>query len=219
MKGYTTIPYVIAYSNEIVTDQIWFERSPGGGERLSYQPPGDDDWFGFGGVRRQGSGLLRARVLDLRDQPPEVRGHERMRKLNTLRQWRAMDELLCQVCARPAVDLKTGTWPWLLVRTVFERTGPTSGRTNAPPCCWSCIPKALEECAMLRDEPVMVCTASNVTSVGVLADIYQPMPITGQPKPHMRNMFISWRNASWHPFALAVAQMVELHGITPVQFP
>ncbi|MEV0613724.1 hypothetical protein AB0I81_10415 [Nonomuraea sp. NPDC050404] len=219
MSGYTTVPYVIAYSNELVKDPIWFEQTPVGQPRLSYQPPGENDWVGPGGVRRNALGILRARVLDLRDQASDVRGCERMRKLNTLRQWKCMDDLLCQVCGYPAVDLETGLLPWLLVRSVFERNGLDSGRTNAPPCCWACVPKALAECRMLQDESVMVCTATGVTSVGVLADLYEPTPITGRPMPHARNIFIPWTNRTWHSRSFAVAQVVELHGIRPVAAP
>ena len=214
MNGYSTIPYVIAFSNELVEDPIWFEPSAGS-VRLAYRPARDGDWVGPGGVRRYASGILRARVRDLLDRPDE-RGHERMRKLNTLRQWRCMDHLFCQVCGQPAIDLGTGRTPWLLVRPVFEATGAGTGRTNAPPCCWACVPKALEECKMLRAEPVMLCTVGDVTSAGVLADIYQPMPDTGQPVPCLRNAFVAWSDHIWHAGALAVAQVVDLHGIEPV---
>lgn len=211
MHGYTTVPYVIAYSNELVDDRIWFDRV-GGRLRLAYQPPREGDWYGTAGSLQYASCILRARVRDLRDQPPEVRGHERMRRLNTGRQWRCMDELWCQVCGRPASDPDTGRTPWLLVSTVFEATGTDAGRTNAPPCCWDCIPKALKECRMLRAEWPWMCTVERVTTAGVLADVYRPTP-TGLPSLQVHNAFVSWTDARWHPYALAVAQVVELHGM------
>ncbi|MGP3913734.1 hypothetical protein [Nonomuraea sp. 10N515B] len=214
MSGYTTVPYTIAYANELVTDPIGFVPYAGR-VRLSYLPSKPGDWIsdplaqrGMGGVGE----ILRARVRDLRDRP-DRRGPERMRKLNTLRQWRCMNKLLCQVCGGLALDT-AGYISWALTKTVFERTGLDSGRTNAPPTCRYCISKALEECPMLREDFAVYQVAS-VTSAGVLADLYRPGVLrTLEPAGH--NMFVAWDDYQHHPYALAAAQLVELHGMEPI---
>ncbi|TMR91301.1 hypothetical protein [Nonomuraea basaltis] len=204
MSGYTTIPYVIAYADELVDDPIYFEWH-NHEYRLTYGKPRPSDWV---------HGILRGRVKDLRDKP-DRRGPERMRKLNTRRQWRCMDRLLCQVCGCPATDPATGCIPWAVTSTVFEQTGPFGGRTNAPPTCWRCIPKALEECPMLRED-FAVYTVAGAMSAGVLADLYEPGIIAYQPVLTKHNVFVAWDAHRHHGAALAVAQVVELHGMKPV---
>ncbi len=141
--GYTVIPYVIAYSNELVTDPIGFE--PYAGKlRLAYQDSKPSDWVKAPSAKAWERGILRARIRELRHNPAR-RGPERIRTLHVHRQWLCMDKLLCQVCARPATDTRTDLVPWLLPETAFERTGLKTGRTHAPPTCWDCIPKAMEE--------------------------------------------------------------------------
>ncbi|MFG2076897.1 hypothetical protein [Nonomuraea maritima] len=203
MTGYTTVPYTIAYANELVDEPILFEWHEYE-LRLTYRHPHRSDWV---------NGILRARSLDLRDRP-KARGSERMRKLNVLRQWKCMNHLLCQVCGAPATDPESGRIPWLLVPTVFERTGEESGRTNAPPTCWNCIPKALKECPMLQDQ-AMLCTVEAALSAGVLADLYRART-PAQPLLWRHNVFVAWDAIAYHPVALAVAQVVELYDMRPV---
>ncbi|MFE3448151.1 hypothetical protein ACFXJ8_04370 [Nonomuraea sp. NPDC059194] len=198
--GYTIVPYTIAYANELVADPIYFEWHAHE-YRLTYGKPRRGDWV---------NGILRARVRDWRNRP-DRRGPERMRKLNTARQWRCMDRLLCQVCGGPATDRETGRIPWALTKTVFERTGPDSGRTNAPPSCLSCIPKAMEQCPMLRDDFTFYTVAST-TSAGVLSDLYDH-GICDRPILAKHNVFVAWDAVRYHAYALAVAQVVELHGM------
>ncbi|MET8005111.1 hypothetical protein [Nonomuraea glycinis] len=204
MSGYITVPYVIAYANELLQDPIQFE--PHAHElRLAYSQCRRSDWV---------HGILRARVRDLRDRPGK-RGPERMRKLNTRRQWRCMDKLLCQVCGKPATDLETGHIPWLLTETVFDATSEDSGRTNAPPTCWNCIAYAREECPMLQNDAALHIVTSAV-SVGVLADLYEPGVFSEQPVLARHNVFVAWDAHRYHASALATSQVVELHGMTPV---
>ncbi|MCF6476444.1 hypothetical protein FAF44_50110 [Nonomuraea sp. MG754425] len=202
VSGYTTVPYTIAYANELVEDPIsfeWHNRE----NRLTYGKPRRGDWM---------HGVLLGRVRDLRDRP-DRRGPERMRKLNRQRQRRCMDKLLCQVCGAPATDPDSGLIPWVLTKTVFERTGPDSGRTNAPPTCWTCMPEALEQCPMLNDDFALYTVAST-TSAGVLADLYR----LGVPTPTLsrRNVFVAWDAIAFHARALATSHVVELHGMRAV---
>jgi hypothetical protein len=182
--------------------------------RLAYQPSRPGDWVNPNAAKLGSvGGILRARTRDLRDDPAK-RGQERMRKLNTRRQWRCMDRLLCQVCGVPATDPASGLIPWPLTKTVFEDTGLHGGRTNAPPTCWACIPKALEECPMLRKD-FSLYTATAARSVGVLADLYRPGVLSAVTLA-ARNVFVAWDDFQHHPYALATAQVVELHGMKPV---
>ncbi|MGI5273111.1 hypothetical protein ACQEUU_37825 [Nonomuraea sp. CA-218870] len=215
--SYTTVPYVIAFAGEERRDRLVFERHTGsdGGLRLAYAVPRAGDRVG---------GILRARVRDLRARPAR-RGPERMRKLNTRRQWACMDRLLCQVCARPAADPGTGRTWWILVPSVFEPTAMTGlhpdrpwtegacdeGRTNAPPTCRDCVGIALRECPMLQQH-ALVCTAERVVSAGVLADMYEPGPGLA-PRPTAHNVYIAWDAFSRHPRALATSQVVQLYGV------
>ncbi|MFI7105620.1 hypothetical protein ACIBK9_04880 [Nonomuraea sp. NPDC050227] len=209
MTGYTTVPYTIAFANELVADPIAFEPFAGR-LRLAYQPSQPGDWIRPPAAEPWRPDILRARTRDLRDKPDQ-RGPERMRKLNTRRQWRCMNKLLCQVCGGPAADLESGLIPWPLTKTVFERTGLDSGRTNAPPTCWSCVPKALEQCPTLRTEFTLY-TVRAVESVGVLADLYRP-GIFHEPIPTAHNVFVPWDAPRYHPRTLAVAQVLELRGM------
>lgn len=213
MTGYSTVPYTIAFANELVSDPIGFEPYAGR-LRLSYRPSRPGDWI-MPYADRLGSvgGILRARTRDLRDDPAK-RGSERMRKLNTRRQWRCMDRLLCQVCGDPATDPESGLIPWPLTKTVFERTGPDRGRTNAPPTCWNCVPKALEQCPMLREDFTLY-TATAARNVGVLADLYRPGVLSAVTLA-AHNVFVGWEDFHLHHRALAVAQVVELSGMKTV---
>ncbi|SEN89375.1 hypothetical protein [Nonomuraea pusilla] len=212
--SYTTIPYVIAFANEERRDRLVFQRHAGSddGVRLAYEPRHKGDRIG---------GILRARVDNLRSRP-NARGPERMRKLNTRRQWECMDYLLCQVCRGPATDPDTGRIWWALVPTVFESTLVIGddwwvGRTNAPPTCKECIPKALEECPMLA-EHARIYTVAEVEPSGVLADMYEPGPgLLPIPVPGKRNVYVAWDAFSYHARALAVAQVVHLYGMVRVQ--
>lgn len=197
MIGYQTVPYVIAYANEEVTTPIGFEPFAGA-LRLAYQGPRMDDWV---------NGVLRARVLDLRS-IPDKRGPERMRWLNTRRQWRCMDRLWCQVCGRPAVDVHTRRLPWLITKTVFDQTGTDSGLTSTPPTCRDCVDEARQQCPMLQQDCALYSVGS-VRSAGALADLYQPGPEGTLTLTH-HNVFLSWQMTEYHRRALATCQVVQL---------
>jgi hypothetical protein len=200
---------VIAYTNELVADRITFE--PYAGKlRLTYENANTGDWVRRPSAKAWEPGILRARVHDLRDSPTRC-GPERMRTLHVRRQWLCMDKLLCQVCARPATDPRTGLIPWLLPETAFERTGLKTGRTHAPPTCWDCIPKAAEEWL----QGAGLCTVAGVRPAGVLADLYRPGVLRALMST-TRNVFVAWDDYQHHRYALATSQVVELQGIRSV---
>ena len=153
------VPYVIAYSEELVVDEIRFVLSPMGEYRLSYAPTKAGDWWG---------GVLRARARQHR------RGQPQWRKVNPIRQWKCMVQLLCQVCGLTAID-PNGRIPWIMTETAFhpDRPGATSGVTSAPPTCWNCVPEALALCPQLHVSSA-VYTVGEIQPVAVLADMYAP---------------------------------------------
>ncbi|MGC5012981.1 hypothetical protein ACLQ2R_19640 [Streptosporangium sp. DT93] len=154
------VPYVIAHADEAAPQPLWFTQRPLAGPRLAYDDPRRGD------VVR---GVLRARVLNNR------RGAPQWRKLNTLRQWRCMERLLCQVCGGVATDPATGRIPWIMTATAF-RTLPddsAGGLTSAPPTCSACIPEALATCPQLHISST-VCTVARAEPAAVLADMFVP---------------------------------------------
>jgi hypothetical protein len=204
MTPYSVIPYVVAFANEVVHDPVTFVPDAGG-LRLAYPDERPEDRV---------NGVLRVRVQDLRDQV-DKRGPERMKTFNTLRQWRAMDNLLCQVCGKPTLDRRTGISPWVLTRTVFKPTGTHSGHTNAPPTCWNCLRIAVIECPMLRDN-MSIHTVANATPAGVLAHVFRP-GFQHVPVIVNRDVFISWdRHARYHRKTLALTQVFHLQGMTHI---
>jgi hypothetical protein len=128
------VPYVTAWSGEELPHDVHFRYHPeAAGLRLTYRNPHPDDWR---------YGVLRARHLLHRGGRPE------WTRVNTYRQWRCMDRLLCRVCAEPARDPATRRIWWLLASQ--DGGEAEKGYTNAPPTCRSCIPAAIGACPKLR---------------------------------------------------------------------
>ncbi|NRQ38270.1 hypothetical protein HII36_41535 [Nonomuraea sp. NN258] len=160
--------------------------------RLSYVVPHRDD------VRH---GVLRLRQGQNRAGRPDFR------TVNTLRQWRAMDKRLCQVCARSAVDRETGRIWWLLSN---DGCGG-DGYTNAPPTCRACIPEAISQCSHLRRNAA-VFTVGDCSPYGVRADLFVPYlpPLV----PFERNAVVRFDDYDMH-HALARELLVRLHDVQP----
>lgn len=199
-----TVPYVIAYSEELVEDPICFVRDyrPDGDYKLSYLWSKPGDWSG---------GVLRARAHQSRKGKPE------WRKLNPRRQWRCMERLRCQVCGKPAVD-QYGRYPWIMTETVFrwDEENPNSIITNAPPTCWGCIPDALNSCPQLRMSST-VYTAGNALPIGVLGDEYERLH-NGEVIPtDARNVEVRFKNQRTLPYVLAHQLIVRVFDLRPVQ--
>ncbi|MDP4506249.1 hypothetical protein [Nonomuraea turcica] len=67
---------------------------------------------------------------------------------------------------------------------------------------------------MLRED-FAVYTVTSVRPSGVLADLYRPGVLRAL-EPNGHNIFVAWDDFQNHPFALAVAQVVELRGMKPI---
>ncbi|MFI6450312.1 hypothetical protein ACIBF6_02060 [Streptosporangium amethystogenes] len=195
------VPYVIAHEHEVAPQPLWFGRGPRGGVRLAYDVPRRGD------VVR---GVLRVRVLTTR------RGAPQWRKLNTLRQWRCMEKLRCQVCGKAATDPDTGRIPWIMTDTAFREISgdSTGGLTSAPPTCWACIPEALATCPQLRISST-VCTVARAQPVAVLADMFTPGPVRRAIPTGEHSVEISLKDEMVLSYALATQLIVQVHDLQP----
>ncbi|MFI6320403.1 hypothetical protein ACIBG8_22915 [Nonomuraea sp. NPDC050556] len=191
-----TVPYVVAYSGELVEDPICFVAGRSGGVKLSYQAAKPGDWV---------DGVLRARVRT------NHKGQPQWRRLNTRRQWLCMARLWCQVCGKPARDSQ-GRYPWIMTEKVFrwDEEQPGAIITNAPPTCWACIPDALGSCPQLEDASTTVFSAGGAVPVGVLGDVYRPW-VAGV----RRNVEVRFTDTSLLPYTLAHQLIVRVFDLRP----
>lgn len=198
------VPYVIAFSEELVSDPIHFVRDyrPRGHMKLSYRDPQPGDYA---------NGVLRARARTNRKGKPE------WRKINPRRQWQCMDKLWCQVCGKPATD-QYGRLPWIMTESVFhwDEDNPSTAITNAPPTCWACIPESQTFCPQLRESSA-VYTARSALPVGVLADLYYQPLFNGNVLPtDERNVEVRFKNQRLLPYVLAHQLIVQVFDLQAV---
>ncbi|MER5651219.1 hypothetical protein [Streptosporangium sp. NPDC002524] len=199
------VPYVIAHAAEIAPQPLTFVRRPLGGLRLAYNNERRGDRV---------KGVLRVRVLN------NQRGAPQWRKLNTLRQWRCMEKLLCQVCGQAATDPTTGRIPWITTDSAFRELpeDPTGGLTSAPPTCWACIPEALATCPQLHISQA-VGTVARAEPAAVLADMFTPGPSRRALHTGEHNVEISLGEDTLLTHALATQLIVQIHDFQPAPHP
>ncbi|GIH27603.1 hypothetical protein Aph01nite_59130 [Acrocarpospora phusangensis] len=195
------VPYVIAYSGELRTDPIWFGKDRYG-RRLRYMREARGDWNEYG--------ALRARVGQRRN------GQPLWRKLNTARQWRCMEKLLCQVCGQPAT-CEDGRIPWILTDRVVrdDDRDPGVKFTSAPPTCLACIPEARELCPQLHGS-FSAYSVGGVGYHGVLADMYEPGLKWEAIPTGERNVEIPFVQSYLLRVALAHQLLVRLSNLHPL---
>ncbi|MEU8528861.1 hypothetical protein AB0C77_25225 [Streptomyces sp. NPDC048629] len=125
---------------------------------------------------------------------------------------RAMDRLLCQVCAQPAEDTERGT----LFLTGNTPRGPIKDRelTTHPPVCLPCAAESVAKCPHLL-RGFVAARVAEVRPWGVGGTRYvpgllssRPMPLPEPERMSYDDDRIGWMHAS-HPF-------VELLGCRPV---
>jgi len=182
-------PYVIGWTGEVEQHSLkWIPRH--GGLRLSYTVPRQGD---------RSNGVLRLRQGQSRTGRPDFK------TVNTWRQWRCMEQRLCQVCTGSAVDRETGRIWWLL--SGDGRDG--DGYTNAPPTCRTCIPEAISQCSHLRRNAA-VFTVGDCSPFGVRADVFVPYlpPLV----PFERNAVLRFDEYDMH-HALARELLMRLHDV------
>ncbi|MEO3863418.1 hypothetical protein [Acrocarpospora sp. B8E8] len=158
-------------------------------------------------------GALVARVGQRRN------GQPMWRKLNTARQWRCMEKLLCQVCGKPAMG-EDGRIPWILTDRVVrdDYRDPTMKITSAPPTCLPCIPEARKLCPQLHDS-FAAYSVGNVGYHGVLADMYEPGLKWEAIPTGERNVEIPFTMSYLLRVALATQLLVRLSDLQPMFSP
>lgn len=153
------VPYIAAWSQERAPSPLVF--APRGG--IAYR---DEDT-----CDRDGKGRLWLRTLI----KPRC-GRPEFGRVHPLRQRRAMNRMLCQVCGGPPDQDERGTL-WVLEDGRADWDGWPNGLfTTHPPVCVPCARVAVRSCTHLLDG----CVAARVGSsevAGVYGATYRP----GQP--------------------------------------
>ncbi len=197
------VPYVIARSGELVEDRPVFAMDQRRGREepyLTYAPGKAADWV---------SGMLRVRVADTGV------GEPLWRKVNTVRQWKCMNELLCQICGLPAAE-PGQPLAWVLTEASFQALSwvRDAGDTNQPAVCREHLSVSLRLCPRLRAgaEVVMVEYAE---PVAVLAAVFEPGPGADWRIPKLvgHNVYVGLDEFARHPRVLATQLVMRLYGI------
>ena len=158
------VPYITAWSDERPLPTTIIELPHRG---IMYS----DEVFG----ERDHHGVLWPRI-------PSRPGHGRPEfgRVHSLRQRRAMRQLLCQVCAQPADHNDQGVL-WLLIDHHDDwPTWPENMACTHPPVCRRCARISIRACPAVRQAPLVI-RAARYPIAGVLGLRYQP----GQP--HLTN--------------------------------
>jgi hypothetical protein len=120
-------------------------------------------------------------VLWLRSPVNQGVGEPEFARVHPLRQRRAMNRLLCNVCAKPADRSDEGVL-WLLRDYRDDWPGwPEHMAINEPPVCVPCARRASRMCPAMRKGAVAV-RARRYSIAGVRGRLYQP---TGTPWPEV----------------------------------
>lgn len=150
-----TKPYITPYAEETLDLPLSFEWADGV-HRLTYRDALPRDWM---------FGVLWARCGTGQE------GKILWNMVHTLRQRRCMLNRLCRVCGEPATDPDTGRITWIMP---FAATGVlrSTMSTAHPPTCKAHVSEALAACPYLRAGTPVVCTVSDYSPIGVLANVY-----------------------------------------------
>ncbi|MEU8619963.1 hypothetical protein [Streptomyces sp. NPDC048623] len=124
-----------------------------------------------------------------------------------------MDNLLCQVCAKPA-EREDGT---LFIEWQHPEAPPlrlNRIRTCQPPLCPPCVRLSLQHCPHVRNEPtaVVLCARSSVVS-GVSGTVYSLDPLFTKWIPSDRDVYSSYTKPRY-PGMLAQRLYRKLRGVT-----
>jgi hypothetical protein len=186
-------PYVTAWSAEPYLPARVVQR----GGRIAYANENADD--------RDERGVLWY-------QSPSRQGQGRpdFGRVHPQRQWEAMSQLLCQVCAGPADQTEDGVL-WLLVPDYDDdwTNWPEGMAVAEPPVCRPCARRAVRQCPALRNS-VAVVRVRDYPIIGVRGALHKPAWPSPTPVAHVIMAFdhpaIGWVRAS--------SLLRELHGCT-----
>jgi hypothetical protein len=196
------VPYITAWTAEAISQPEIIRIVGRGGEGIGYdqEDPVTD---------------RRHEALWVRSAIARGRGAPDFRRVNSLRQKRAMRYSLCQVCGETVLGQGADE------RTLHLMGGHTpifEGETTAaPPVHPECGVEAIENCPPLgRSHVAALVEFSPLWGVaGVVYDpvTLAPLPILGQRPGELRHVHAGDKEIRW---TLANFTAVSLHGITPV---
>ncbi|OLF07552.1 hypothetical protein BLA60_26900 [Actinophytocola xinjiangensis] len=153
------VPYVSSWSTEDFIPSVIVER-PGVGIAYADETVFDRDSHG---------------VLWYRTPHSPHQGRPRYSNTHPQRQRRAMQRLLCQVCANPA-DHTTDGVLWLLQDHRTDWPGwPNNMTVTEPPICATCVPIATRHCPALRRSAITIRARTHPIH-GVNAQLYKASP-------------------------------------------
>ncbi|MDX6743679.1 hypothetical protein [Actinocorallia sp. A-T 12471] len=152
------VPFITAWSSE---------RAPGFAVvvrdgRIAYADETKRD--------RDGSGVLWTRKVF----SPGV-GVPQFKAVHPLRQRRAMERLLCQVCAKPCDKSAV----WMLSQREYESAEgpwPAPVMTAHPPLCPGCVERATRLCPHLRNGYVIL-RPDRIAPAALTGVLYRPTPL------------------------------------------
>ncbi|MGW0576487.1 hypothetical protein ACWD25_11060 [Streptomyces sp. NPDC002920] len=196
------VPYLTSWTGEAVRQPAVIEIEGRGGKGIGFR---NEDSVTD---RRDEALWVRAAIAPGRGQPD-------FRRVHTLRQKRAIEHSLCQVCGTTVLGTRTDE------RTLHLLGGAapiTEGETTAaPPVHPLCAVESIENCPPLgRGHAAALVKYSPLWGVaGVVQDpvTLAPLPHTGARPGDLTHVHISDETIRW---TLANFTVVSLHGVTPV---
>ncbi|MBT2394364.1 hypothetical protein J7E87_34440 [Streptomyces sp. ISL-1] len=194
-----TVPYIAAWSREVMLSPPVVRRMGVGGEGVGYLDELPQD-------RDEG-------VLWVRQAIARGKGGANFAAVHALRQRQAMRHLLCQVCGTSL--LSGGQDRQLYVLRDVGHPVTEGEKTTAPPVCESCALVAARDCPRLRagyiaawvEEPI----PWGVSGVLYHPDALRPITVPGT-EPTIQLAFDDPR-ARW---IIATRRVDSLHNVTPV---
>ncbi|MFE4336091.1 hypothetical protein ACFRQM_44065 [Streptomyces sp. NPDC056831] len=197
----SVVPYIASWSPERVPSPVVI--SPRGG--IAY--PDEDT------CDRDGKGRLWLRTLI----KPRC-GRPELGRVHPLRQRRAMNRMLCQVCGGPSDRDERGTL-WLLEDCREDWEGwPNGLLTVHPPVCVPCARIAVGACPNLLYGSVAVRVGSSEVA-GVYGVTYQPGKRKGSRVVEDGDPASRWVLASQLALSLSDCTLIDLDEITDAPTP
>ncbi|MFF4902248.1 hypothetical protein [Streptomyces sp. NPDC001068] len=200
--GDLRVPYITAWSAEVVPQPDVVRVTRRGGEGIGYE---DEDPV----IDR------RHEALWVRSGMARGRGAPDFSRINSLRQKRAMRYDLCQLCGFTVLGTRDDERTLCLMggdRPIAE--GET---TTAPPVHPACAKYSIENCPPLRRKhAAALVDVSRLWGVaGVVFDpvTMQPLPSTGSRPGDLDHVHVADKAIRW---TLANFTVHSLHGVTPV---
>ncbi|HET9380470.1 MAG TPA: hypothetical protein VFP69_06535, partial [Streptomyces sp.] len=170
-------------------------RAEGPGVGYADERPEDRDSFG---------------TLWVRSRPPEEGRHGRpLKSAHPLRQRRAMDDMLCRVCARPPAD---PGGPYLFLTQGARGPVREGERTASPPVCVPCAAIAVRWRRASRKGRWAAAWARFAPAWGVYGTVHHPAG--PRPVPGLAMRLVAY-DSVLAPLTVARGAVVELQRVVP----